>query len=133
MDTPASPTKGEIVPTIFLYSSSSSWSDNRCPEATNCLISGFLAMRDGFVVWPSRNPNKLLTRRVSSGSPPSTSIFVFRRSMRSSFRLAYALSSVPRKLLGAKIIFIDAGSHQHLAHCGYHAWWAGHVIDRPLE
>ena len=28
------------------------------------------------MVWPSTNPIKLLIRRVSSGSPPSTRIFV---------------------------------------------------------
>jgi hypothetical protein len=39
-------------------------------------MSGFFAIRDGLVVCPSTNSIKLLIRRVSSGSPPSTRIFV---------------------------------------------------------
>ena len=35
-------------------------------------------MRLGFVVWPSTNPISELILRVTSGSPPSTKIFVVR-------------------------------------------------------
>jgi hypothetical protein len=36
MDTPASPTSGEIASTIFLYSSHSSFVLNLCPDEINC-------------------------------------------------------------------------------------------------
>src|SRR5215469_11044199 len=76
IDTPASPTSGEIVCTILLYSSISSRLESLCPDAMSSLMCGFLAIKDGLVVWPSTNPNNSLTRRVSCGSPPSTNIFV---------------------------------------------------------
>src|SRR5262249_28112516 len=50
---------------------------SECPEAIRCWISGFFAIRLGFVVCPSTNPSICFTRRVSSGSPPSTRILVF--------------------------------------------------------
>ena len=44
---------------------------NFCPTAL-----GFFAIKDGFVVWPSRNPNKSLISLVSNGSPLSKNILV---------------------------------------------------------
>src|SRR5439155_6018268 len=79
IDTPASPTNGEIVCTIFLYSSISSLFESLCPDAISSLMCGFFAIKDGLVVCPSTNPNNSLTCRVSCGSPPSTNIFVLGR------------------------------------------------------
>src|SRR5215469_13429087 len=50
IDTPASPTNGEIVCTIFLYSSSSSREVNLWPDETSLRTSGFFDMRVGLVV-----------------------------------------------------------------------------------
>src|ERR1700730_14569619 len=79
IDTPASPTNGEIVCTIVLYSSISSRFESLCPDAISSLMCGFFAIKDGLVVCPSTNPNNSLTRRVSCGSPPSTNILVLGR------------------------------------------------------
>src|SRR5215467_1560636 len=81
IETPASPTRGEIVCTIFLYSSISSRLESLCPDAISSLMCGFLAINEGLVVCPSTNPSNSLMRRVSCGSPPSTNIFVFGRIM----------------------------------------------------
>src|SRR5499427_4104351 len=75
METPASPTRGQIVCTIFLYSAASSCSVSLCPDSTIFMTSGFLAINDGFVVCPSTKPISCLICAVSSGSPPSTRIF----------------------------------------------------------
>src|SRR6185369_6123327 len=77
IETPASPTRGEIDCTIFLHSSFCSCVVIRWPDASNCCTSGFFAIRLGFVVCPSTKPRSFLIRRVSLGSPPSTRIFVF--------------------------------------------------------
>src|SRR4029077_9662613 len=53
IDTPASPTSGEMPFTIFLYSSISSLELNLCPDDPRFRTSGFLAMRLGLVVCPS--------------------------------------------------------------------------------
>src|SRR5712691_4149131 len=79
IDTPASPTNGEIVCTIFLYSSISSLFESLCPDAISSLMCGFLAIKDGLVVCPSTNPNNSFTCRVSCVSPPSTNILVLGR------------------------------------------------------
>src|SRR5215472_584092 len=84
IETPPSPTKGEIVCTIFLYSSISSRLESLCPDAISSLICGFLAINEGLVVCPSTNPSNSLARRVSCGSPPSTNIFVLGRVIESS-------------------------------------------------
>src|ERR1039458_7574180 len=72
IETPASPTKGEIFCTEVCSARLNLW-----PEIILLWISGFFAIRLGFVVWPSTNPIRDLILRVSSGSPPSTRIFVF--------------------------------------------------------
>ena len=52
---------------------------NRRPDARYFTMCGFEAIRDGFVVWPSRYPSKPLIRTVSSGSPLSSRIRVLER------------------------------------------------------
>src|SRR5437016_2824098 len=94
MDTPASPINGEIVCTIFLYSSSSARFESLCPDAISSLMCGFLAIKDGLVVCPSTNPNSSLARRVSCGSPPSTNIFVLGRFIGMLLSVAYAHSAI---------------------------------------
>src|SRR5215469_13655883 len=79
IETPASPTNGEIVSTILLYSSISSRLESLCPDAMSSRMCGFLAIREGFVVCPSTKPSNCFTRTVSCGSPPSTNIFVLGR------------------------------------------------------
>src|SRR6185437_1172774 len=77
METPASPTRGEILRTMDLYSSCCSSTLILWPDAIRCWTSGFFAMSVGFVVWPSTNPMRDLILSVSAGSPPSTRILVF--------------------------------------------------------
>src|SRR6266496_1164062 len=79
METPASPTNGEITCTILRYSAISSGPESLRPEARASLRRGFFEINDGFVVCPSRKPINSFTRRVSSGSPPSSNIFVLTR------------------------------------------------------
>src|SRR5262249_46755848 len=75
-----------MASTIFRYSAICSRTESPCSEATSFLTSGFLAINDGFVVCPSRNPRSLLMRCVSSESPPSSNILVLVRGMVLPFR-----------------------------------------------
>src|ERR1035437_4321063 len=76
IETPAVPTRGEMLCTIFLYSSFCSVTVSLWPAAIRSLRTGFLATKDGFVVYPSMQPRRALISLVSAGSPPSSRILV---------------------------------------------------------
>src|SRR5215467_12861732 len=71
IETPASPTKGEIVCTIFLYSSISSRPESLCPDAISSWMCGFLAINEGLVVCPSRIGCLSINESPQLPSPPS--------------------------------------------------------------
>lgn len=62
---------------MFLYSSFSSCLFRGRPEATRLRISGFFAISEGFVVWPSTKLSNCSILCVPAGSPPSTRILGF--------------------------------------------------------
>src|SRR5215467_606969 len=129
METPALPTRGEIASTIRLYSAISSLLLSLCPEAINCLMWGFLAIKEGLVVCPSTKPSKFLTWRVSSGSPPSTKIFVLGLCM----MMPPSADLVTGKFLSADVIFVHSRVGDLPSHGCHHGRWSGQVVDWTLQ
>src|SRR5579872_3603817 len=144
MDTPASPTSGEISRTIFRYSAASWLSLIRWPAFTRRTTSGFFAISVGLVVCPSTKPRRSRICCVSPGSPPSTRIF--EGACLAAFTCLFIAAVldidlppscdkylIAGELLCPNIVFVDFRIGEDMPHRRDHPGWPCKVIDWPLN
>src|SRR5215471_3927427 len=90
---------------------------------------GFLAIKEGLVVCPSTKPSKSLTWRVSSGSPPSTKIFVFGLCI----MMPPSGGLIAGKFFTTDVSLVHSRIGEHSSHCCQHGRRSCHIVEWALH